>query len=129
MLDDARFAPSGGNRQPWRVALIEDRASGAAMADADAAGVGRVRRPLGARRHAVQGRRRRRRRERVEHAANPLLDEHRRRCRSVLVVAAELRGIAMMDNDVGRVPITGGASIYPFCWSILLAAHGAGSAA
>ncbi len=24
ILDDARFAPSGGNRQPWRVALVED---------------------------------------------------------------------------------------------------------
>ena len=26
ILDDARFAPSGGNRQPWRVAVVEDRA-------------------------------------------------------------------------------------------------------
>src|SRR5215203_3237959 len=26
LLDDARFAPSGGNRQPWRVAVVEDRA-------------------------------------------------------------------------------------------------------
>ena len=24
ILDDARFAPSGGNRQPWRVAIVED---------------------------------------------------------------------------------------------------------
>ena len=23
LLDDARFAPSGGNRQPWRVAVVE----------------------------------------------------------------------------------------------------------
>ena len=26
LLDDARFAPSGGNRQPWRVAVVEDAA-------------------------------------------------------------------------------------------------------
>ena len=26
ILDDARFAPSGGNRQPWRVALVKDPA-------------------------------------------------------------------------------------------------------
>ena len=26
ILDDARFAPSGGNRQPWRVAVVEDLA-------------------------------------------------------------------------------------------------------
>ena len=25
ILDDARFAPSGGNRQPWRVAVVEDQ--------------------------------------------------------------------------------------------------------
>jgi nitroreductase len=24
ILDDARFAPSGGNRQPWRVAVVHD---------------------------------------------------------------------------------------------------------
>ena len=24
ILDDARFAPSGGNRQPWRVAVVRD---------------------------------------------------------------------------------------------------------
>ena len=24
ILDDARFAPSGGNRQPWRVAVVKD---------------------------------------------------------------------------------------------------------
>jgi nitroreductase len=26
LLDDARFAPSGGNRQPWRVAVVKDPA-------------------------------------------------------------------------------------------------------
>jgi nitroreductase len=26
ILDDARFAPSGGNQQPWRVAVVHDRA-------------------------------------------------------------------------------------------------------
>ncbi len=28
-----------------------------------------------------------------------------------------------MDGSLERIPMTGGASIYPFCWSILLAAH------
>jgi len=46
----------------------------------------------------------------------------------VLAVAADLDSIAMMDGNLDRPPITGGASIYPFCWSILLAAreHGLG---
>ena len=29
LLDDARFAPSGGNRQPWRVAVVKDPPSAA----------------------------------------------------------------------------------------------------
>ena len=32
ILDDARFAPSGGNRQPWRVALVEDPSTRRRMA-------------------------------------------------------------------------------------------------
>jgi nitroreductase len=44
----------------------------------------------------------------------------------VLVVAADLSRIAVMDKDLERPPITGGASIYPFCWSILLAARDRG---
>jgi hypothetical protein len=31
-----------------------------------------------------------------------------------------------MDADIGRQPMTGGASVYPFCWSILLAARARG---
>jgi nitroreductase len=44
----------------------------------------------------------------------------------VLAVAADLRTIALMDGELDRVPITGGASIYPFCWSILLSARSRG---
>ena len=61
----------------------------------------------------------------VPHAPNALIDAHRA-VPVVLAVAADLRRIALMDSAVGRVPITGGASIYPFCWSILLAARARG---
>ena len=44
----------------------------------------------------------------------------------VLVVAADLRQIALMDAGSSGPPLTGGASVYPFCWSILLAAHARG---
>ena len=33
LLDDARFAPSGGNRQPWRVAVVKDLAIRRRMAE------------------------------------------------------------------------------------------------
>jgi nitroreductase len=124
ILDDARFAPSGGNRQPWRVALVENPSSRRRMATLmqpvwddyvarSALGVT----PFNVV-DDVEPRR-------VEHATNTLLDELDS-APAVLAVAADLRSIAVMDGDVGRVPMTGGASIYPFCWSVLLAARGRG---
>ena len=44
----------------------------------------------------------------------------------MLVVLADLRLLAAVDRDLDRYTLVGGASIYPFVWSILLAAHGEG---
>jgi nitroreductase len=44
----------------------------------------------------------------------------------LLVLLANLRGLAAVDRDLDRYTLVGGASIYPFAWSILLAAHNAG---
>jgi len=56
---------------------------------------------------------------------NPVLDGIER-APVVLVVAADLTNIAMMDKDLGRPTLTGGASVYPFVHSLLLAARGRG---
>ena len=124
ILDDARFAPSGGNRQPWRVVLIEDpgtrRGLAALMQPVWDGYVARMQ--AGVTPYNVVDDVDL---DPVEHAPNPLLDELDR-APVVLAVGADLRRIAVMDRDLERVPITGGASIYPFCWSILLAAHGRG---
>ena len=58
---------------------------------------------------------------------NALLDEIDR-VPVVLAVAADLTRIATMDAVLDRAPITGGGSIYPFCWNLLLSAraHGLG---
>ncbi len=127
VLDDARFAPSGGNRQPWRVAIVEDRAQRLAVAAlmhdvwdeyVETASVGGT--PFNV----------------VDYVRpttiapgkpNDLLD----RIESVpvvLVVAADLANVAMMDGELDRVAMTGGGSIYPFCWNLLLSAraHGLG---
>ena len=42
LLDVARFAPSGGNRQPWHVAVIQDRRPPPPAGRPVPAGVGRV---------------------------------------------------------------------------------------
>jgi nitroreductase len=41
----------------------------------------------------------------------------------MLVVTADLTALAATDRDLDRYHLVGGASIYPFIWSILLAAH------
>ena len=62
----------------------------------------------------------------VAHAPNALLDGIES-VPVVLAVAADLRRIALMDGDCSTgPPLTGGASIYPFCWSILLSARDRG---
>ena len=121
VLDDARFAPSGGNRQPWRVAVVKDLAIRRHLADlmtavwqeylGEASDPSRAPFAFGRSSGA-----------RPVAEPNPLLDDIER-VPVVLSIAADLNKIALMDGDAGRPPITGGASIYPFCWSILLAAR------
>ncbi|MGZ4769316.1 MAG: nitroreductase family protein [Ilumatobacteraceae bacterium] len=121
ILDDARFAPSGGNRQPWRVAVVKDPMIRRQLADLmtsvwqEYLGEGHdpTRAPFAFGRSSG-----------ADPVAEPneLLDEIER-VPVVLSIAADLNKIALMDSGVGRPPITGGASIYPFCWSILLAAR------
>jgi nitroreductase len=42
---------------------------------------------------------------------------------ALLVVACEAALIAAMDAELDRHGIVAGASVYPFCWSVLLAAR------
>jgi nitroreductase len=124
VLDDARFAPSGGNKQPWRVAVVQDLFIRKAMGEmmrpiwqeymgANAAG----QRPFAFGRSIDAP---------PVDVPNMLIDEIET-VPVVLAIAADLRDIAIMDgNATHRPPVVGGASIYPFCWSILLAARARG---
>lgn len=125
ILDDARFAPSGGNRQPWRVAVVDDAALRVRLAEAmrpvwheylGANATGRTAFAFGRSIDAPP-----------IVAPNPLLDRVAE-VPVVLVVAADLDRIALMDGNLDRPALTGGASVYPFCWNLLLAAraHGLG---
>jgi nitroreductase len=129
VLDNARFAPSGGNRQGWRVIVVQDaetrrtlrdlyqprwrdymeRTGGAAMlANPDEGDARRVR--------AVRR-----------------ADEFAERLHEVplhLVVCARLGDLAIVDAGLERPSIVGGASVYPFVQNILLGlrAEGLGGA-
>jgi nitroreductase len=127
VLDDARFAPSGGNRQPWRVAVVADTTLRRELATLmqpvwdeymETASIGGnpfnvvdYVKPTGI----------------TPNKHNDLL-EHIEEIPVVLAVAADLAKVAMMDAELDRAPVTGGASIYPFCWNLMLSAraHGLG---
>ncbi|MGH2832223.1 MAG: nitroreductase family protein [Solirubrobacteraceae bacterium] len=124
-LENARYAPSGGNRQGWRVIAIRDpkrrkaladlylphwhaymqRTGGAqVLADPQAFDEAIVRRVQGANEYA----------ERLHEV--PL---H-------LVVGVCLGDLAVTDAELPRQSIVGGASIYPFIQNLLLALRGEG---
>jgi nitroreductase len=137
VLDTARFAPSGGNRQGWRVIVVQDPAARAALRDlylsgwyeylamvaaglvpwapvtdrdAEAAAVAR------APQFAEVG------------AATPGFAESLDEAPVLLLVLADLAALAAVDRDLPRYTLAGGASIYPFVWSLLLAARAEGLA-
>jgi nitroreductase len=125
ILDRARFAPSGGNRQGWRVVVVRDRKTREGLAAAAVPA---------AKRYAAQ----------VQAGENPWntidptkvdaatiertpppprLVEPALKAAVVLVVCVDLKVVASMDSQLERVGIISGASIYPFAWNILLAAR------
>lgn len=126
ILDNARFAPSGGNRQGTRVVVIRDRDTRESLVDLSV---------TGARRYLAQQRN-------GESPWNPvhpmgvsadevaavqvpratlLLD-----AAVVLVVCVDLGVVAAIDQDLDRIGVVSGASVYPFVWNILLAARNEG---
>jgi nitroreductase len=125
ILDDARFAPSGGNRQGWRVAVVQDVAMRRTLGEQmqpvwnaylteAATGVTPFSAATAAP-YALGA-------SRLADISNSLLSNIEM-IPVVLAVAVNLGLISLMDAGLDRPPITAGASIYPFCWSIVLAAR------
>jgi nitroreductase len=134
ILDSARFAPSGGNKQPWRVVLVKDRAVRARLRDLSRTTWREyvALQQAGQRAFALSDRGRWPGPGAVDLAAAradttpwPFLD-HLDDVPVMLVVLAELPMLAAMDVELDRHGIVGGASIYPFCQDILLAARAEG---
>ncbi len=135
VLDAARFAPSGGNRQGWRVIVVRDAAVRASLRDIylgawyeylaiSAAGLVPWS-PItdeDAERRAVASA--------AERAAAAKgrggMAEHLDEVPVLLLVVCDLRAMACVDRDLPRYTFAGGASVYPFVWSILLAARAEG---
>jgi nitroreductase len=140
LLDTARFAPSGGNRQAWRVIVVKDPQKRRALRDLylsnwyeylAISGAGLV--PWApvtdraaeeeAASHAPQL---------AEQAAaqtaagSPGMAETLDLAPALLLIVADLTALAAVDRDLDRYTFAGGASIYPFAWNLLLAARAEG---
>jgi nitroreductase len=131
ILEHARFAPSGGNRQGWKVIVVRDPATRQALAQCT---------EPAAKRYIAQ----------VQNGENPwntidpprvdaatidrtppaprLTEPVLRGAAVVLVVCVDLKVVASTDQNLKRVGVISGASIYPFAWNILLAARQEGFA-
>ena len=139
ILDDARFAPNGGNRQGWHVIVVRDQARKQRIAELYDLGMREYRAhaevglvpfvaseaywrnpPDGPQNLAVD----------LDAARRvPLPDGSTRYLQEVpvlLVLTLDLSAISAVDSGVGRLSISAGASIYPFAHNILLAARGRG---
>jgi nitroreductase len=126
ILDNARFAPSGGNRQGTHVVVVRDPQTRDRLAELAIPG---------ARRYIAQLRN-------GEGPWNPLqpcgVDAQTiaavdvpsgsplRNAPVVLVVCIDLAVVAAFDQDLDRIGVIAGASVYPFVWNILLAARNEG---
>ena len=125
ILDHARFAPSGGNRQGWRVVVVRDAVTREKLAGLTAPAARRYTAQLQAGenpwntvdRSTVDA-------ATVERTAPlPRLIDPVLKAAVVLVIGVDLKVVAATDQYLDRVGIVGGASIYPFAWNILLAAR------
>lgn len=128
ILDNARFAPSGGNRQGTRVVIVRDPATRERLVEITKPGARRYH----AQRHAGETpwsayAASRVTEEQVDRTPVPAaVIEPIRRAAVVLVVCVDLRAVAALDKDLDRVGLVAGASVYPFVWNVLLAARNEG---
>lgn len=128
ILDNARFAPTGGNRQGVRIIVVRDKDTRSALADLGLAA---------ARRYTAQL-------ANGEAPWNPLqptavsasdiaetepparMSAPLREAQVVLVACLDLGVVAATDQDLDRIAVVPGASVYPFVWNALLAARNEG---
>jgi nitroreductase len=128
ILENARFAPSGGNRQGTQIVVVRDPETRERLVQITEPGARRYYAQAAAGEtpwsaytpSAVTD---------AEVAATETpawVSDPIRRAPVVLVVCVDLRAVAALDQDLDRIGIVGGASVYPLVWNVLLAARNEG---
>lgn len=124
VLEAATWAPSGGNRQPWRIVVVREpalkqelgRRYQIAWTAYSAAG----RAALGASPEAGQSRTAR------TLAAGDYLAAHMHEVPVILVLCFDPRALAITDRELARPSVVGGGSLYPAVQNMLLACRAEG---
>jgi nitroreductase len=138
VLETARFAPSGGNRQGWHVVVLRDPEARRRLRDLYLPGWYEY---LAMRSRGLvpwapvtdEAAEAIARGEAAAIAADAAkggggFAEHLDEVPVLLAVLADLRALAAADRDLPRYTFAGGASVYPFVWNLLLAARAEGLA-
>lgn len=124
VLDAACQAPSGGNRQPFRIVVVRDRAKLARLATLYAeewrSYVALHRRMTAGAPEAM------READSRMLASGDHLADHFGELPALLVFCFDPRQMAITDAELGRVSVVGGASIYPAVQNALLACRAEG---
>jgi nitroreductase len=131
LLDLARFAPSGGNRQGWKVIVVRDQAMKEALVDLSlpALRLYLAQRAAGENPwntiepSAIDP-------ATIDHSDTSSLGWFRVLAQApvLLVIGVDLRVVASADSKLDRIGVISGGSIYPFVQNLLLAARGHGLA-
>jgi nitroreductase len=122
-LDSARFAPSGGNRQGWRVVVVRERERRRAIRDLYLPHWRRYMEETGGARMLSSPEDFDATRVRMIQRA----DGYAQRMDEVpvhLLVFVRIDDLVVTDSELPRESIVGGASIYPFVQNLLLALRG-----
>jgi nitroreductase len=124
VLTAATWAPSGGNRQPWRFLAVRDAERRRRLAE--------LYRPLWAKFSQAYAAHlgalppeSRVRQQRILRSADHLA-AHFHEAPVIVVVCVHLPELAITDAGLGRPSVVGGASIYPAVQNLLLACRGVG---
>ena len=128
ILDNARFAPSGGNRQGTHVIVVRDQTTRERLVELYGPGVRRYvaqikagQSPWNSLEPPIPTPEEIAATDVPERFTKPVLTAP-----AVLVVCVDLGVVASTDQDLDRVGVISGASVYPLVWNILLAARNEG---
>jgi nitroreductase len=128
ILDHARFAPSGGNRQGVRIIVVRDQQTRERLAELNEPAVRRYvaqikagQSPWNSLEPPIPTDEEIAATDVPESFTKPVLTAG-----AVLVVCVDLGVVASTDQLLDRVGVISGASVYPMVWNILLAARNEG---